>query len=117
MDRGGYLVLTHGNEVILTTAATQSIARQIGDNRVVFHGVFEMNAHDSAVGKSVNFLREAQSAQISFLKMDPEAHVIQGSAVLTINSTVRLEMQIPEQKTTTSLIIVPRPVDSLPVLP
>lgn len=97
MDSGGLLVLARGNTPLLVTAATESSARQLGGNRVHWRGVFHMDAADSAVGQPVSRLREAEYAQIQFEQMAKNAHVLEGRAILIVNSAVRLEILVPEQ--------------------
>lgn len=97
MDRGGYLVLGNGSDALLTTGDTQCSAKQLGDGRVLYRGVFQMDATDAAVGKPVRSLANAGFAQIEFLPMPKDAHVLQGHAFVTVNNAVRFEMSIPEQ--------------------
>jgi hypothetical protein len=97
MDSGGLLALARGNTPLLMTAATESSARQLGANRVHWRGVFHMDAADSAVGQPVWRLKEAEYAQIQFAQMAKNAHVLEGRAILTVNSAVRLEILVPEQ--------------------
>jgi hypothetical protein len=56
-----------------------------------------MDANDAAAGQTVSALRNSDFLQISFVPMQKHAHVLQGTAVLTINSTVRLDFVVPEQ--------------------
>jgi hypothetical protein len=97
MDKGGYLALGKGSEALLTTGASQCLGKQQNDGRVLFRGVFEMDATDRSVGRPVYELRQADFAQIEFFPMPKNAHVLEGRAVLTINSAVRIELNVPEQ--------------------
>lgn len=89
MDSGGLLAFGRGSTPLLMTAATESVARQMGGNRVLWRGVFQMDAGDSAVGQQVNRLREAEYVQIEFAQMakrktytDPNLHSCRQTPVL-----------------------------------
>jgi hypothetical protein len=97
MDRGGYIALSKNSEEILTVGAAQCSAKQLGNARALFRGVFQMDATDSAVGKPVRSLAQADVAQIEFLTMPKDAHVLEGRAIVTINNAVRVEISVPEQ--------------------
>ena len=112
-DRGGYLTLGRGVERLLTTTATKSTARQIGGNRVLFRGVFSMDANDQAAGRPVRSLSETEFIEIFFDRMGPDAHVLQGTAVVTINSSVRLNFVIPEQNAQERRVLVRDLADAL----
>ena len=64
---------------------------------MLFRGVFDMDATDRAVGRPVSDLRQAEFVEIEFRQMPREAHVLGGRAVVTLNSAVRIEFDIPEQ--------------------
>jgi len=77
MDRGGYLVFGKGNQALLTTGGSQCLGKQLGGGRVIFRGVFEMDATDPAIGKPVAGLQEAEYVQINvsaLLKTDKSGH-------------------------------------------
>ncbi len=65
-----------------------------------------MDAGDSAVGRTVNLLREAEYVHIKFMLMPKDAHVLEGLAIVTINSAVRVEIQVPEQSVREGRILV-----------
>lgn len=106
MDRGGLLAFGRDNAPLLITAATESTARQLGNNRVQWRGVFHMDAGDPAVGQPVRQLRDANVVQIEFVNMARDAHVLEGRAIVTINSAVRLEMPVPEQRAVDGRVFV-----------
>lgn len=106
MDRGGLLALVRGATPLLVTAATESTARQLGGNKVLWRGVFQMDAGDSAVGQPVSRLKEAEYVQIEFAQMAKDAHVVEGRAIVTVNNVVRLEMRVPEQHAQGSRVFV-----------
>ena len=106
MDRGGYLALGRGNTPILLTAGREANARQLGNSRVLWRAVWNMDASDQAVGKPVKSLREAEYCQIVFLKMPKNSKVINGSVRLTINNEVQLDLVIPRQQAAEDRILI-----------
>jgi hypothetical protein len=106
MDSGGYLAFSKGSQQLLTTASAQCLVKQMGGGRLLFRGVFEMDATDPAVGRPVSALRQAEFAEVTFEPMPPNAHVLEGRAVVTINSAVRFELAIPEQDAKNGLLFV-----------
>lgn len=105
-DRGGYAAFGRGTEVLMVLAATESRAKQTGQGEVVWRGVFNMDATDPSVGKPVRFLQEAEYLQIGFTQMPPRSKIKRGLAVVTINSSVRLEIPVPEQQMMEDKIMV-----------
>lgn len=107
MDSGGYIAFYKGKEAILVMASTECTARQTGKNEVIYRAVFSMDATDSAVGKPVNFLKEASEyVQMKFFPMAEKTKVSSGKAICTFNSDVQVEIVIPPQETTKGLILV-----------
>jgi len=97
MDSGGYVAFGRGTDSVMVLSGEQSDARQTGKGEVVWRAVFNMDATDPVVGKTVRSLRGAEFLQIGFGQLPEKSHIIRGSAVVTINSAVRLELPIPEQ--------------------
>lgn len=97
MDRGGYLIFARGNEALLILSSQDSWARQLGGSRVLYKGIFNMDANASSAGKPVNYLPEAEYVQIFFHKIPKGKKVLSGKAVCIINNDVRFEIDIPEQ--------------------
>lgn len=106
MDRGGYLILVKDKKPLIITASSQSTGRKIGKNEVMYRGVFNMDVSDSAIGKKVKTLQNADIAQMMFYQIPPNSKIIRGSAVLIINSEVRFEIDIPPQTMTNEFIFV-----------
>jgi hypothetical protein len=106
MDRGGYFALGRGNTPILVAGGREAIAKQLGNNRVLWRAVWDMDASDQAVGKQVKFLKEAEFCQITFLMMPKNSKVINGSVRLTINNDVQLDFAIPQQRATEDRIFI-----------
>ncbi len=117
IDRGGYLAFGRGTDALLTTSAAQCHAKQTGNHRAIFRGVFTMDATDPAVGRPVLELRNAEFVQIEFLPMPKDAHVLEGRAVITINSAVRLELTIPEQQIKDGKIVIRNLHDAFKAFP
>lgn len=97
MDRGGYLIFVRGQESLLILSSQDSWARQLGDGRILYKGIFNMDANDSSAGKPVNHLTEAEYVQIFFHKIPQGKKVLSGKAICTINNDIRFEIDIPEQ--------------------
>lgn len=97
MDRGGYLILAKDQEKLFEVYSDDSWAKQMGKGRVLYRGIFNMDANDPSAGKPVNQLAKAEYAQIFFHKIPKEKKVLSGKAVCTINNDIRFEIDIPEQ--------------------
>lgn len=98
IDSGGYFALARGKNPILVTAGNEAIAKQIGNSRVLWRGVWNMDASDQAIGKQVRSLKEATYCQIIFKQMPKDSKIIKGSVRLTINNEVQLDFIIPGQQ-------------------
>ena len=57
-----------------------------------------MSADDSAVGKPVEFLQDAEYLQIAFATIPNGSTVLGGKAVVVLNGSQRFEFAIPPQK-------------------
>lgn len=97
MDRGGYFAFGMGDKPLLIASASQCIAKQQGGTRLLYRGIFNMDAKDSAVGYQVSDLRQAKFAQVEFLPMPKNAHVLGGQVFVTVNSAIRMELPVPVQ--------------------
>lgn len=97
MDRGGYLIFVKGQKPMLTVSSQDSWARQLGDDRVFYKAIFNMDVNDSAAGKPVNKLVESEYIQIFFHKIPKGKKVLSGKAVCTLNNEIRFQIDIPEQ--------------------
>lgn len=106
MDRGGYFALGRGNTPILVAGGHEAIAKQLGNSRVLWRAVWNMDASDQSVGKQVKSLKEAEYCQITFLMMPKNSKVVNGSVRLTINNDVQLDFVIPRQQATEDRIFI-----------
>ena len=97
MDRGGYLIFVKGQKALLKVSSQESWARQLGNTRVLYKAVFNMDVNDYAAGKPVNKLAESEYVQIFLHKIPKDKKVLSGKAVCTINNETRFEIDIPEQ--------------------
>lgn len=97
MGRGGYVAFARGDETLLIAVANESYARQTVSGEVEYTGLFQMPATDSAVGKPISFLQEAEYLQISFRMIPPDSRVLNGEAIIVINGSQRFEFQIAPQ--------------------
>jgi hypothetical protein len=116
IDRGGYFALAAGDTPLLVAQGAQAMARQTGSRRVVWRGVWNMDASDPAIGKPVHSLREAKYAQIQFLTMPTDSKVLGGTVRLTVNSAVQLDFGVPAQQVSAEHIFVKEISDVLKVL-
>ncbi len=96
-DRGGYFALARGTTPMLVAAGREADARQLGNRRVLWRAVWNMDTSDQAVGKRVKSLRDAEYCQITFLMMPKKSKILNGSVRLTINNEVQLDFAIPPQ--------------------
>jgi hypothetical protein len=101
-----YLIFRKGNETLLTTAAYGAIETQEGNGRTRVSSMLDMDANDPAIGHHVSELQKSEFVQIQFVQMPKNAHVIEGRAVITVNSMVQLEIKIPAQSPKDGLIFV-----------
>jgi hypothetical protein len=104
MDSGGYIAFGKREKPLIIMSSNQCIGKQTGKGKVIYRGVFNMDATDSAVGKPLYFLKEAEFAQVCFFPMPKESKVIEGKAICTFNSIVQIEITIPLQETKEGLI-------------
>lgn len=107
MDRGGYLAFAKSQEVLLVVSSTSCVGKQIGGDRVLYRGVFNLDATSDATQKPVLFLKEAEYVQIGFAPMPEKKQVLSGKAIVTINNAVRVELTVPPQLMTKDFVIVP----------
>jgi len=100
MDRGGYLFLVKGQEALLKMSSQDSWGKQLGNGRVRYKGIFNMDAKDTGAGKPVNYLASAEFAQIFFHQIPMDKQILEGKAICTVNNTIRFEIDIPAQMPT-----------------
>ncbi len=107
MDRGGYMAFAKGNKALLIMSGTSCTARQLGDGRVLYRGVFELDATSEATKENILFLKDADYVQIGFSPMPEKVQVLSGKAICTLNNLVRVEFIVPNQQMQKDFIIVP----------
>jgi hypothetical protein len=101
-----YLIFRRGSDALLTTADYGNSEIPQSNDRTMLRGVFHMDANDPAVGRPVSDLQKAEFVEIRFVQMPTNARIVGGHAIVTVNSAVRLEMNIPEQYPKDGLIFV-----------
>ncbi len=106
MDTGGYLAFVHNDQPLLITAAPDSWGRSIAPKEYMYRGIFRMDATDTAVGKSVDMLRQTQYVQVGFQHITKDYSLIRGKALCVINSEVRFEFSFPAQRTLDGKVFV-----------
>jgi hypothetical protein len=106
---GGYLAFCKGEDALLLTTSTDYFIHQIGESRVVYHGVFNMDANSEATKNIVRYLEKTQYISLGFNHMNHATEnmtIIDGKAVVTINNSVRLEFDIPPQEITRDFVVI-----------
>ena len=106
LDQGGYLAFCEGQEALMVVTSTTCKAIQIGNNQIVYRGVFDLDVTSDVTTKQVKFLKESEYIQISFAPITKEMNVLKGKAICTINNSVRIEFEIPAQKISQKLILI-----------
>jgi len=106
MDSGGYCAFGKGDAPLLIAVSNDSYARTISTGETTYRSVFEMDASDRSIGKPLRSLLDAEYVQIVFNQIPDTATVVGGSAIVTINSSVRLEFKIPTQVTNEKRIMI-----------
>lgn len=106
MDRGGYVAIAKGSTTLLQASSHESWGNQLGNGIVRYRGVFTMPADSSAVGKSIQSLKQGQYLQIEFAKMPENSLVTEGKVIFVLNDLTRLEFDIPEQQPDTRRVFV-----------
>jgi hypothetical protein len=106
-NRGGYVVFGRKGAPLLVLTTSESRAWPTGSGEVSWRGVFNMDVADTSIGKPVRSLHDADILQISFDMLPPNSDVNRGLAVVTINSSVRIEIPIQPQKMLNEQILVP----------
>lgn len=107
MDSGGYIAFGKGNQALLVMSSIDSFGNQIGNGQVIYKGIFNLDAANTAVGKPISYLTEADYAQIGFKPIAEKSKVIRGSVICTFNSAVQIKFIIPEQQMSKDFIMVP----------
>lgn len=109
--------LANGSTVLLGTSANEWEEDQIGNGVVRYKVNLSMSADDSAVGKPIEFLSQAQYIQVDFILMPESSYVTGGKAIFVINNSIRLEFNIPPQQVDNGRIFVRDLSDGLKSLP
>ncbi len=106
MDSGGYLAFGKGRDALMVVNSIDCFALQLGGDRVLYRAVFTLDATSPVIGKRIGVLKEAEYLQIGFKPMPPKQRVVGGRAVVTVNSGVRLEFEVPPQEMASDFVIV-----------
>jgi hypothetical protein len=71
---------------------------RIENNRLRYSGELALHPNNKTTGKPIKYLTKAESAVILINEhLPPDSNVISGKAILTLNSSVRIEIPIPSQ--------------------
>jgi len=98
MGQGGFAAFGQGNIPLLLTSSHESWGSQIGNSTIQYTGTFTMPADSPAVGKPIEFLKQAGYVQAEFNAMPSNSLITGGKIIFVINNSTRLEFSIPEQR-------------------
>ena len=116
MDSGGYLAFAKGQDALMVVTSLDCFGIQQGGNRLLYRGVFTLDATSSIIGKPISTLKDAEYVQIGFKPMAQKQQVLQGRAIVTVNDSVRLEFQVPAQQMTQDFIVIRDIASALAIL-
>jgi hypothetical protein len=116
MDSGGYLAFAKGHDAMMVVNSLDCFAVQQGGDRILYRAVSTLDATSSIIGKPISALKESEYLQIGFRPMQPKQRVVGGRAVVTVNSTVRFEFEVPAQEMTADFVIVRNLASALALL-
>lgn len=106
MDSGGYLAFVKGQSPLMVVTSLDCFGIQQGGDRVLYRGVFTLDATSPVVGKAIVMLKEAEYLQTGFKPMKPNQRVVGGRAIVTVNDSVRWEFEVPAQEMTADFILI-----------
>lgn len=106
MDAGGWIGFGRGSKALLATNTGESIFKTIREGEVLVRGVFNSPVDGPLVGQPIPELRTAEYLQLQFKMLPPNAEVLRGTIVVTLNGTQRFEFQVPAQTATGDMILV-----------
>jgi hypothetical protein len=107
MDRGGYLALLKDNKQFFGVSSTDSNEFQQGNNTVLYRGIFSLDVSYPGFDLSIQELQLADSAEIKFLMIPEQCRVIKGRAIIIINGSIQLDIQVPPQNINNGVIAIP----------
>lgn len=113
MDSGGYAAIAQNNTALLQASSHESWGNQLGNGVVRYRGVFTMPADSSAVGKPIEFLRQANYIQLEFMQIPTNSLVTGGKVIFVINDSTRLEFVVPEQRSDERRVFVRNLADGM----
>jgi len=103
---GGYLAFVIKSGAILLVSSPECFGKQIGEERVQYHGVFDLDTTDIYTKNHIYALKNTEYIQIVFVPIPDNSQVLSGKAVVTINNSVRIEFDVPAQQMTNSNILI-----------
>jgi len=97
IDQGGFLAFGRGDSALLSTGGSECNVNQTGKGEIVYRGLFQMPADDSAVGKPISTLKETEYLQVQFQQLPTDCEVLSGKVICVINGSIRLQFNVPPQ--------------------
>jgi|GEM_PF-4494521 len=113
--QGGYLGYGRHHEAVMHLSSLDCAAIQTGQDSVTYSGTFSMDIDDTAVGRPISFLDQAEFIQIGFSPIPPKSRVMEGKAVVIINNAIRYEYEIPPQIMASNFILITNLENSRPI--
>ena len=107
MDQGGYAALASGRDTLVVAWSTDSYGQTVAADEVRYRSVFQMPADDRMVGRPLSALSAGQYLQIELAAMPENQVILRGKAIVVLNGNLRLEFDVPAQKTKGRQILIP----------
>jgi hypothetical protein len=106
MDQGGFLAFGKGSDALLVTTTVDSFGNQTGSGEVLYRGMLQMPADNSAVGKPISILRNTEYMQAQLASLPDNCEVLTGKMICVINGSIRLQFNIPPQRSSGKNVFV-----------
>lgn len=82
--------------------------KRIENNQLHYSGEFELSPENETTNKPINYLNKTDKAILYIPDNIPEdAYVISGKIIITLNSSVHIEIPMPSQKINDNAITIP----------
>ncbi|MBN1255726.1 MAG: hypothetical protein JXA50_10680 [Deltaproteobacteria bacterium] len=106
-DMGGYLAFMKEEDKLLVTYDIKSFIKQMGNNTVLYRGIFNMDTLSDVTQQKISFLQKAEYIKIRFEALPDKMQIKNGKAVVMINNEIRCEFIIPPQNMSSDFITIP----------
>lgn len=107
ISEGGYLAfMINSSNALLLVSGPECYGKQIGEDRVLYHGTFDLDTIQIYTKNHIYVLKYTEYIQIGFEPIPDNSQILGGKAVVTLNNSVRIEVDIPTQKMTSDYILI-----------